>query len=63
MKVDLGNRRMVRVLMSTLEGTREIEVDDEGNNKDLQLHVNLDNLKAIEKSLETLKKYSKEHQN
>jgi hypothetical protein len=53
---------MVKVTMSTLEGTREIEVDEEGNNKDLQLHVNLENLRAIDKALEALKKYSKEHQ-
>ena len=52
---------MVKVLMSTLSGTKEIEVDDQGNNKDLHLHVNLENLRAIEKVLETLKKYSQEH--
>ena len=53
---------MVKVLMSTLSGTGEIEVDDQRNNKDLQLHVNLENLRAIEKALETLQKYSKERQ-
>ena len=52
---------MVKVLMSTLSGTKEIEVDSEGNNKDLQLHVNLENLRAIDKTLETLEEQWKEH--
>ena len=57
----MGNRRLVKVLMSTLSGTKEIEVDSEGNNKDLQLHVNLENLRAIDKTLEALEKQWKEH--
>ncbi len=52
---------MVKVLMSTLSGAKEIEVDDQGDNKDLQLHVNLENLRAIDKTLDTLEKHSKEH--
>ena len=52
---------MVKVLMFTRSGTKEIEVDSQGNNKDLQLHVNLENLEAIDKLLETLKKQLKEH--
>ena len=52
---------MVKVIMSMLSGTKEIEVDDQGNNKDLQLHVNLENLRAIEKMLERLEKQLKEH--
>jgi hypothetical protein len=55
MKENLESRRMVKVVMSTLEGTIEIEVDDEGNNKELQLHVNLENLRAIDKTLEALR--------
>lgn len=45
-----------KVLMLTWLGQlREIEVDDQGNNEELQLHVNLENLKATEKMLETIK--------
>ncbi len=52
---------MVKVLMSTLSGTKEIEVDDQGNNKDLQLHINLENLGAIDKTLEKIKELWKGH--
>jgi hypothetical protein len=46
---------MVKVLMFTRTGTKEIEVDEQGNNKGLQLHVNLENLRAIDKMLKTVK--------
>jgi hypothetical protein len=46
---------MVKVPMFTFSGTKEIEVDSEGNNKDLQLHVNLENLRAIDETLKKVK--------
>jgi hypothetical protein len=52
---------MVKVLMSTLSGAKEIEVDSEGNNKDLQLHINLEKLGAIDKTLKIIEELWKGH--